>query len=79
MSYKASTVSGMTDLDPGVEDSSLTAPKMTRWRPDQVSRAEGAGRAIGLSRSAIFRLAFDQGIAAVEAIAAGGSVPADPA
>ncbi len=44
-----------------------------------MSRAEGAGRAIGLSRSAIFRLAFDQGIAAVEAMAAGGSVPADPA
>lgn len=51
----------------------LDTPLMTRWRADQLKRAQRAADALGLTRSDVLRLAFDQGIAAVEA----ATTPAD--
>lgn len=74
MSYVASTVSGMTkdhDLPTAVAVAGpLDTPLMTRWRVDQLKRAQRAADALGLTRSDVLRFAFDQGIAAVEALAA---------
>lgn len=45
-------------------------PLMTRWRADQVRRAQAAADAMGngVTRSDVIRMAFDQGITAVEAL-----------
>jgi hypothetical protein len=98
MSYKASTVLSMTqDLDPDTarmvrlfgdsgarsqDEGLLGTPKMIRWRAEQLARAGAVAQRIGLSRSAVIRMAFDRGIEAVEQFAASeaaGTVPADTA
>lgn len=53
----------------------LDTPLMTRWRRDQLVRAQACADALGdgYTRSDVLRLAFDQGIGALEAQAS----PAD--
>lgn len=47
----------------------LDTPLMTRWRRDQLARAQACADSLGdgYTRSDVLRLAFDQGIAVVEA------------
>jgi hypothetical protein len=56
----------------------LGGPVMTRWHQEQLERAQAAADALRLTRSAVIRMAFDQGIGVIEEMAR-GTVPAESA